>query len=87
MFRNNFPGFYCWGYLIEIISKLVLCLIIPARKKCEPVFLFNTKIPAPLQVGDFVLVRGTDKGYIEFLNEYNYATVWFIIGRNKYIVQ
>ena len=41
---------------------------------------------APLHIGDCVLVRGTDKGYIEFLNEDNYVTVWFIVGKNTVIV-
>ena len=55
-------------------------------QKCELVSLFNTKIPAPLQIKDCFLVRGTDKDYIEYLNEDNYVTVWFIVGRNTEIV-
>ena len=43
-------------------------------------------MPEPFRVGDFVLVWGTDKGYIECLNKYNYGTVLFIVGRNKEIV-
>ena len=30
-------------------------------------------------------MRGTYKDYIEFLNEYNYVTVWFIVGINTEI--
>ena len=36
---------------------------------------------ATLRVGDCVLVRGTDKGYIECLNADNYVTVLFIVRR------
>ena len=43
-------------------------------------------MPAPLRVGDCVIVRGADKCCIECLNEDNYVTVLFIIGRNKEIV-
>ena len=31
-------------------------------------------------------MRGTDKGYIEFINEDTYVTVLFIVGRNTDIV-
>ena len=48
--------------------------------------MFNTKMPATLMVRDCVLVRGTDKGYIECLNEDNYVTVLFILGINTKIV-
>ena len=48
--------------------------------------MFNTKIPAPLRVADCAIVRGTDKGYIEFLNKDNYVTILFIVERNTEIV-
>ena len=48
--------------------------------------MFITKMTEFLRVGDCVLVRGTDKGYIECLNKYNYVTVLFIVGRNIEIV-
>ena len=31
-------------------------------------------------------MRGTDKGYIECLTEYNYVTFLFVVGRNTDIV-
>ena len=33
-----------------------------------------------------VIVKGTYKGYIKFLNKNNYVTVLFIVGRNTNIV-
>ena len=48
--------------------------------------MFNTKMPATLMVRDCVLVRGTDKGYIECLNEDNYVTVFYIVRINAEIV-
>ena len=66
--------------------KSVLRLLSIARTKCELGFLFKTKMPAPLRVRDCILVRVTDKGYIECLNKDNYDNVWFIIGRNTEIV-
>ena len=43
-------------------------------------------MPETLRVRDCVLVRGTDKGYIECLNKDNYVTVFLIVGRNTEIV-
>ena len=43
-------------------------------------------MPALLTFGDCILVRGTDKGYIECINKDNYVTVYFIVGRNTDIV-
>ena len=43
-------------------------------------------MPATLRVGDCVLVRGTDKCYIECINEDNHITVLFIVGINTEIV-
>ena len=37
-------------------------------------------------VRESVLVRGTDKGYIEYLKKDNYVTVLFIVEINTYIV-
>ena len=39
-------------------------------------------MPEPLRVRDCVIVRGADKGYIEYINKDNYVTVLFIFGRN-----
>ena len=41
---------------------------------------------AALRVVDCVLVRGTDKVYIEIINKDNYVNVWFIVGGNTKIV-
>ena len=43
-------------------------------------------MPAPLRVGDYILVRGTDKCYIECINKDNFVTILFIVGRNTVIV-
>ena len=43
-------------------------------------------MPEVLRVGYLVLARGTDKGYIECLNEDNYVNVWFMFRRNTGIV-
>ena len=55
-------------------------------QKYESGSMLKTNIPAALQVRDCVLVRGKDKYYIEYINEYNYVTVWFIVGTNIEIV-
>ena len=44
--------------------------------------LFNTNMPAPLQIGNCGVVRDTYKVYKELLNKDNYVTVWFIVGIN-----
>ena len=43
-------------------------------------------MPEEIWVRYCVLVRGIDEAYIESLNKYNYVTVWFIFGRNAYIM-
>ena len=43
-------------------------------------------MPELLRVGDFILVRGIDKGYIECLNGDNFAAVLFIVEKNTEIV-
>ena len=43
-------------------------------------------MPAPLRIRDYVIVRGTYKGYVEYLNKDNYVTVWFIVGKNTEIL-
>ena len=82
-FHNNFAGFACWGYLIpsELQNQLFACSAQPGQK-CESGLMFNTKMPAPLHIRDCVLLRGADKGYIEYYNEDKYVTVWFIVGKN-----
>ena len=74
--RDNFTVFSCWGDLIlsKFQNQFCTCSAQPGQK-CESVSILNTKIPAPLRVGDFVIVRGTDKGYIEYLNKGRYVTV------------
>ena len=47
---------------------------------------FEFKMPAPIRVRDFVLVSGTDKFYIECLNEVKYVTYFFIVDRNTELV-
>ena len=60
-FRDNFSGCACSGNSIlrNKSKQFCVCLEQPGRK-CESVFLFNTKMPADLRVGHFMLVRGTD---------------------------
>ena len=64
-FRNNFPGFACWGDLIlsEFQNQFCACSAQPG-KKCESGSLFDTKMPALLRAGYFVIAGGTDKSYI-----------------------
>ena len=69
----------------EFQNQFCACSERPGQK-CKSGSIFKTKIPAPLWIIDFVLVRGADKSYIEFLNEDNYVNVWYIFGRNTYIV-
>ena len=85
--RDNFTGFACWGNLIlrSFQNQFYACSEHPGQK-WESVFLFNPNINAPLRVRDCVLVRGTYKGCIEYLNKDNYVTVLFIIERNTEIV-
>ena len=82
-FCDNFPGFACWGGLIlsGFQNQFCACSVQPV-KKYESGLLFNTNMPEPLQFGYYVIVRGTDKCYINCLNEDNYVTVWFIVRRN-----
>ena len=84
---NSFPMIACWGDLIlsEFQNQFCTCSSHPGQK-LESRLLLNTKITAPLKVGDCVLVKGTYKGYIEWLNKYNYVTVLFIVGINTKIV-
>ena len=44
--------------------------------------MFNNKMPALLRFGDYIILSGINKTYIEYLNKDNYVTVWFIVGRN-----
>ena len=55
--RDDFPGFACWGDLIlsKFQNQFCACSAQPGQK-FELVSLFNTKIPAVLQVGDCILV-------------------------------
>ena len=62
-------------------NQFCACSVQPV-KKYESGLLFNTNMPEPLQFGYYVIVRGTDKCYINCLNEDNYVTVWFIVRRN-----
>ena len=77
------PGFDCWGDLIlsKFQNQFFACSAQPGRKR-ESGFLFNTNMYAHLRIGDCVLVRDKDKGYIECLNKGKYVTVWFIFGIN-----
>ena len=81
--RDNFPGFDFWGDLIlsEFQNQFYACSSQPGQR-CKSGLLFNTKMPAPLRIGECIQVRGTYKGYIELLNKDNYVNVWFIVGRN-----
>ena len=48
--------------------------------------LFNTKMHVLLRIGDYIIVRGRYKDYIQCLNKYKNVTVWFIVGINTEIV-
>ena len=84
---NSFPMIACWGDLIlsEFQNQFCTCSSQPGQK-LESGLLFNSKMPTPFRVRDYVLLRGTCRGYIECLNKYNNVTVLFIVGRNKKIV-
>ena len=43
-------------------------------------------MPAHLIIRECILVRSTNKGYIECLNKDSYLTVCFIVGINTQIV-
>ena len=64
-FQNNFPRFACLVYLIlSQFQNQFFTFSEQLGQKFEAGLLFNTKMPAPFRVRDFVLVRGTDKGSI-----------------------
>ena len=54
---DNLLWFACWGDLIlsEFQNQFCACSAQPGQK-CEPGLMFNTKMPALLQVRDCVLV-------------------------------
>ena len=57
VFHDNFSGFTCWGDFIlgEFQNQFCTYSAFP-EKKCESGLLFDTNMPAVLQVGDFVIV-------------------------------
>ena len=64
--HDNFPEFACWRVLIlsKFQNQFCACSA-QLGQKFGLGSLFNTKMPAPLRIGAFVIVRGTDKVYIE----------------------
>ena len=70
-FHNNFSGFDCCKYLILGEFKNQFCAYsAQPEKKCEPGSLFNTKLPASLWFIYCFLVRGTNKHYVNIIDNF-----------------
>ena len=70
-FHNNFSGFDCCKYLILGEFKNQFCAYsAQPGKKCEPGSLFNTKLPVSLWFIYCFLVRGTNKDYVNIIDNF-----------------